>query len=581
MYREEYTEKMNSLLEDNTYQKQNKDPTLRLQKRNNDLVQRLEDEEIITKKEKYRLHSTSFTCPRMYGLPKIHKINIPMRPIVSSINAPHVGISRMLADILTNLVDKEKYNVQNSYKLIEQLRKIKVPKQHCLVSFDAVSLFTNISLDLVYKIINEKWNLLKQYTKIEYDLFMDLMDFCLKESNYFVFQQQIFTQLDGVPMGSPLAPVLANLTLDYLLEKVVPKLKKEPKVLVKYVDDLLLMIHEEYIQDTLEKFNGFHPKLVFTKEDEIEGKLSYLDIEIERTMENVLSFNWYQKAHASERILNYSSNHPNSHKRNVAKNLIKRVITLSDEKYHQDNIKKATGILRNNNYPYSDINKWIGEVKQELKQKQEEEEKMEMERKRYRRRSSYGTRGRKKKEKEKEKEKEEERFKWYFGLSYIEGLSENIRKIITPYNKDAEIAHKITNSARPIYNQMKDKIKKEQKNNVIYRIPCAGKNSQERCDKSYVGETGRSLGIRLKEHASNQVSLKGGTALVDHVKIGHKFDFEKTEILNKEPHYRKRLLLESFHICTENTVNFRTDTQNVNQIYFPVLEQFKNKVNSR
>lgn len=43
---------MNSLLEDDTftYLIQNKDPTVRLQKRNNDLVQMLEDEEIISKK---------------------------------------------------------------------------------------------------------------------------------------------------------------------------------------------------------------------------------------------------------------------------------------------------------------------------------------------------------------------------------------------------------------------------------------------------------------------------------------------------------------------------------------------------
>lgn len=122
-------------------------------------------------------------------------------------------------------------------------------------------------------------------------------------------------------MGSPLAPTLAYLALDNLLEKVVPKLKKEPLVLFKYVDDLLLVIHEKYIQDMLEKFNGFHPKLIFTKEDENERKLSYLEIEIERK-NGELGFNWYQKAHSSERILNYSSNHPHSQKKNVAKNLI-------------------------------------------------------------------------------------------------------------------------------------------------------------------------------------------------------------------------------------------------------------------
>lgn len=93
----------------------------------------------------------------------------------------------MLATILNNLIDKERYNGINSYSLIEKLRKIKILREHVLVSFDAVSLFTNISLNLIYDNIAEKWNLVKQHTKIKYDLFIDLMDFCLRESNYLVF----------------------------------------------------------------------------------------------------------------------------------------------------------------------------------------------------------------------------------------------------------------------------------------------------------------------------------------------------------------------------------------------------------
>ena len=40
----------------------------------------------------------------------------------------------------------------------------------------------------------------------------------------------------------------------------------------------------------------------------------------------------------------------------------------------------------------------------------------------------------------------------------------------------------------------KDKIQKEDKCGVVYRVPC------KNCDKVYIGETGRKLGTRIGEH---------------------------------------------------------------------------------
>ena len=40
----------------------------------------------------------------------------------------------------------------------------------------------------------------------------------------------------------------------------------------------------------------------------------------------------------------------------------------------------------------------------------------------------------------------------------------------------------------------KDKVRTLKKANCVYRIPCKS------CDKSYVQETGRSLGLRMEEH---------------------------------------------------------------------------------
>ena len=47
--------------------------------------------------------------------------------------------------------------------------------------------------------------------------------------------------------------------------------------------------------------------------------------------------------------------------------------------------------------------------------------------------------------------------------------------------------------------RVKDKLDKENKINVVYQIDC------QDCESKYVGETGRMLGDRIREHKSNVV----------------------------------------------------------------------------
>jgi len=47
--------------------------------------------------------STNPLPPRLYGLSKVHKPNIPLRPIVSAIHSPTYNLSRFLAQTLQPL----------------------------------------------------------------------------------------------------------------------------------------------------------------------------------------------------------------------------------------------------------------------------------------------------------------------------------------------------------------------------------------------------------------------------------------------------------------------------------------------
>ncbi|XP_067625259.1 uncharacterized protein [Eurosta solidaginis] len=87
MYKNEYELKMKELLNDkNTYKTIRNDPTQKLMRKNNTIINNLYKQRRLDAKQKFQLTSAAANAPRLYGLPKIHKPHAPFRPICSSIN---------------------------------------------------------------------------------------------------------------------------------------------------------------------------------------------------------------------------------------------------------------------------------------------------------------------------------------------------------------------------------------------------------------------------------------------------------------------------------------------------------------
>ncbi|XP_017484696.1 PREDICTED: uncharacterized protein LOC108373334 [Rhagoletis zephyria] len=83
MEKKDYRSRMDNLLGDlKTYRILRQDPTLRLQTKNHYLVDKLYKLGLINKKEKYKMTTHTALSSRIYGLPKVHKDNMPLRPIV-------------------------------------------------------------------------------------------------------------------------------------------------------------------------------------------------------------------------------------------------------------------------------------------------------------------------------------------------------------------------------------------------------------------------------------------------------------------------------------------------------------------
>jgi hypothetical protein len=102
-------------------------------------------------------------------------------------------------------------------------------------------------------------------------------------TSYSTFNEQVYGQMDGVAMGSPLSPVIANFYMgDY--EKVA--LESAPLKLrcrFLYVDDTIIWQHgPDKLKDFLHHLNSFHQSIQFTMETENQGHLPFLDLDIYR-----------------------------------------------------------------------------------------------------------------------------------------------------------------------------------------------------------------------------------------------------------------------------------------------------------
>ncbi|XP_075158123.1 uncharacterized protein LOC142231400 [Haematobia irritans] len=237
MYRDDYKNGMRELLDDKqTYKSCRTDPTQKLLRKNKKLIMEFYKQSYISKYEKFQLTSNSATAPRLYGLPKIHKPNMPLRPIASSFEVPCYNLSKYIGTILKNII-LEKYNIKNSLELKVKLDNIYLDEDDILISLVVVSLFTNIPIHLAIKNIMTKWESLQNHTKIPKSQFLKALQFCLNDNNYFIFEDNIYNQTYGMPMGNPLSPTIADIILDTLLESCLTELDQQNihiKMITKY-----------------------------------------------------------------------------------------------------------------------------------------------------------------------------------------------------------------------------------------------------------------------------------------------------------------------------------------------------------
>ena len=109
MEKSEYEEKMIDMLSDvTTYKNVSKDPTPSMERRMNALLFAMRKQNKLGKELYNRLRSSAGHVPPIYGLPKLHKSGVPLRPIVSSLSSPTYILSKHLCSLLSPLVGSQR-----------------------------------------------------------------------------------------------------------------------------------------------------------------------------------------------------------------------------------------------------------------------------------------------------------------------------------------------------------------------------------------------------------------------------------------------------------------------------------------
>ncbi|XP_046749843.1 uncharacterized protein LOC124413359 [Diprion similis] len=366
------------------------------------------------------------------------------------------------------------------------------------------------------------------------------------DASIFKFNDSIYSQTFGLPMGSPLSPILADIVMDELESCCIKKLPFTLPIYYRYVDDILTAVPTQSVDLLLNTFNGFHPRLKFTVETELNNTINFLDITIINDSSTIAT-NWFQKPTWSQRYLNFKSHYPRSYKIGTIINLVDRAINLSNECYHTSNLNLISDVLIKNDYPPGLLHKVISRRVSQISHSDT---------------NSTPNLG------------ENNNIQTFISIPYVAGLFENLNRTFKKYN--VRFVGKNVNDLRRWFDSGKDSLPFDKQSNKVYKISCID------CGKPYIGQSSRCLNTRLNEHKNNcKDSEDHQTALTKHaLNLQHQFDFDNVKILHIEPRYYNRLLLEMCNIVSSVTsINLRQDIEHLSDVYVKLISNSRSNPN--
>ena len=288
---------------------------------------------------------------KLYGMCKVHKKDNPMRPVVSMIGTPEYQLSKYLDSLIKpNMPDK--FMLYSTDNFLKKLNEFEIrPNDYC-VSFDVTSLFTNVPLKQTIQIIADHIysNEAKLTPTFSKECFIKLL--MIATGGMFIYRDEIFRQTDGVAMGNPLAPTLANFFLGYLEKSQIFNTTSDfyPAFYVRYVDDIFCIFRSNVeSSEFLNLLNSLHANISFTFEKS-NGSLPFLDVNIELKDDGCDTWVFRKETHTSV-FLNFWAVAPVKWKSGLISGMLHRAKRIcSTPKLFNTEVAKLKSMFLRNSY---------------------------------------------------------------------------------------------------------------------------------------------------------------------------------------------------------------------------------------
>ena len=149
--------------------------------------------------------------PRLYGLAKVHKKNIPLRPVLSIPGSPYQKTAQQVTKWLP-VVPESKIN-SSTQKTVDSSKRTTLEPDEVIISFDVTSLYTNVPIkEAIQEAADRLYSGEVQTPSLDKETFITLAT--ISCTNVILSTHDgTYWQIDGLAMGSLPAPPLSNIWL--------------------------------------------------------------------------------------------------------------------------------------------------------------------------------------------------------------------------------------------------------------------------------------------------------------------------------------------------------------------------------
>ena len=482
-----YVEQMRLLISDaSKFKKLKSDPTMTRENKTQTMLRKLKKsglfgtEDFDIDKNYSKAYPRGSRPARLYGLPKLHKMRDgdtypQFRPIVSSLGTHNYKLAKLLNELLTPLIPC-KYSCKDTFSFLKDLQEVsnEVSGKY-VVSYDVVSLFTNIPLDETIDLAVDL--ILKNRPDLHCSR-RDLKDLFTQATSqtHFLFDGSFYDQIDGVAMGSPLGPTLANLFMGHHEKNWIDQFPQNKGKLIfyrRYIDDIFAVFNtSDEANEFLVYLNSRHGSIKFTCEHNDMSSMPFLDVLVSNR--NGVHTSLFRKKTYTGLLTNYYSYTTDAYKIGLIKNMLFRAFAINSSwiGFHEE-IMRIYRILQKNSFPKHVIDRVTKSFIDNVYKSSEDTP------------STVSN-------------DETPRDKKYFKLPYHGKYSSLVKKKLEDISrkyckstlaKIVFVSHKVGSVLSP-----KDPIPSKYITCVVYKFLCGG------CGATYIGETDRHYEVRKREH---------------------------------------------------------------------------------